>query len=290
LPRRVLDVDTNLIKLVETEKSETGYYVALSHCWGKPENHPPKTTRTNYKDHLAGIPLAMLPKTFQDAVKITRHIGVQYLWIDSLCIVQDDESDWNREAANMGAIYEYARLTIAAAGAPDCKRGCFLSSDQRTYPPDPSRVTVLSQGSNGLPVTVHFAAVPWEEYTPYFSELGCRAWARQEWYLSRRLLLFTRGGISWKCRVSQFNEREVYYDMEEKREWEHLLQRYSEDDLTYETDRLVALQGVANQVSPIMDGTYHFGLWTHMPELLFWMMRGPETDVKGPDAPSWSWA
>jgi hypothetical protein len=78
--------------------------------------------------------------------------------------------------------------------------------------------------------------------------------------------------------------------MSEKQEWEHLLQRYSDDELTYEMDRLAALQGVAIQVASIMDGTYHFGLWTHMPELLFWMMKGPQSDAKGPDAPSWSWA
>ncbi|KAF1836909.1 hypothetical protein BDW02DRAFT_577649 [Decorospora gaudefroyi] len=78
--------------------------------------------------------------------------------------------------------------------------------------------------------------------------------------------------------------------MEEKREWADLVQRYSADELTYEKDRLVALEGVVSQIRTIMDGTYHFGLWTHMPELLLWMMRGPEYDVKGPEAPSWSFA
>lgn len=321
LPRRVLDVDTDLIRLVETELGDKGYYIALSHCWGRPENHRPKTTCANFENRLAGIPLSTLPKIFQDAVKITRHMGVQYLWIDSLCIVQDDEADWKREAANMGAIYEYARLTIAAAGARDCTEGCFVSERpdlrslrdrvvkstetqgniegnddeehkkvQRTSPPDPPRVTVLSKGLNDLPVTIHLAAVPWVLDEPYYSPLGYRAWARQEWYLSRRIIFFTRGGISWKCRSEQFNEREIYYDMGEKQEWEHLLQRYSDDELTYETDRLAALQGAAIQAASIMDGTYHFGLWTHMPELLFWMMKGPQSDAKGPDAPSWSWA
>ena len=78
-PRQVLDIDTNLIRLVETELGDTGYYTALSYCWGRQENHPPKTTCKNFKSHLAGILLSTFPKTFQDAVKITRYIGVQYL-------------------------------------------------------------------------------------------------------------------------------------------------------------------------------------------------------------------
>src|SRR4051794_24413782 len=84
---------------------------------------------------------------------------------------------------------------------------------QRTSPPNPPRVTVLTKGLNGLPATIHLAAVPWVLDEPYCSPLGYRAWARQEWYLSRRTLFFTRGGISWKCRLDQFNERERYYDM-----------------------------------------------------------------------------
>ncbi|EMD68557.1 hypothetical protein COCSADRAFT_134413, partial [Bipolaris sorokiniana ND90Pr] len=125
LPHRVLAIYTDHVKLVETKDGQTGCYVALSHCWGNPENHPLKTTKENYTERLAGIPLEELPKTFRDAVKITKHIGVKYLWIDSLCIIQDDIEDWKQEAAKMGAVYEYARLTIAAADARDSTEGCF---------------------------------------------------------------------------------------------------------------------------------------------------------------------
>ncbi|EUC27771.1 hypothetical protein COCCADRAFT_110824 [Bipolaris zeicola 26-R-13] len=78
--------------------------------------------------------------------------------------------------------------------------------------------------------------------------------------------------------------------MKEKRSWPELLQRYSADDLTYETDRHVALEGVVGQIKTTMEGSYHFGVWTHMPELLLWVMGGPEYDFKGPEAPSWSFA
>ncbi|XP_014553249.1 hypothetical protein COCVIDRAFT_108265 [Bipolaris victoriae FI3] len=78
--------------------------------------------------------------------------------------------------------------------------------------------------------------------------------------------------------------------MKEKRSWPELLQRYSADDLTYETDRHVALEGVVGQIKTTMEGSYHFGVWTHIPELLLWVMGGPEYDFKGPEAPSWSFA
>jgi hypothetical protein len=325
LPHRVLAIYTDHVKLVETKEGQTGCYVALSHCWGSSENHPLKTTKENYAERLAGVPLEDLPKTFRDAVKITKHIGVKHLWIDSLCIIQDDIEDWKQEAAKMGAVYEYARLTIAAADAKDSTEGCFVTARpdledihervkalraetitetsatveentdrpsiaQRTSPPNPPRITVQSIGRNDVPVTIHLAATPWQNYHPYYTRLGTRAWARQEWYLSRRMLFFTRGGILWKCRQGEWNEREVYFDMEEKRLWPELLQRYSADELTYETDRLVALEGVASQMKTLMDGSYHFGVWTHMLELLLWVMSGREYEVKGPEAPSWSFA
>ncbi len=305
LPSRVLDIDTDTIRLVETQPGARGYYVTLSHCWGPAEFHPPKTTRANFNDRLKGMQLGSLPKTFRDAVKIARHIGVQYLWIDSLCIVQDARDDWRHESAKMGAIYESARLTIAAAGAVHSGMGCFVKErpalkdvreraestghTQRSEPPSPPQITVSSKGLNAMPVTVHFAALPREEYNPYYSPLGYRAWACQEWYLSRRVIYFTKGGLSWQCKETQFNEREMYYDMHQQRDWAHLLERYSEAALSDNTDRLIAVQGVANQMSTIMAGQYHFGTWTHMPELLFWTMKQPEHHVEGPLAPTWSW-
>ena len=108
LPNRVLDLGqepTQTIKLLETN-FRRGHYCALSHCWGPPEKHPIQTTSNTLKDHLEGIEFKVLPRTFQDAVTVTRAIGVRYLWIDCLCIVQDDKNDWKKEAAMMGSIYE----------------------------------------------------------------------------------------------------------------------------------------------------------------------------------------
>jgi hypothetical protein len=96
LPPRVIDVPRmqtpQKVKLFETQGAR-GYYTALSHCWGPPENRPLRTTRGNLADHLTGIQLCKLPKTYRDAVTVARALGIRYIWIDSLCIVQDDPDD-----------------------------------------------------------------------------------------------------------------------------------------------------------------------------------------------------
>jgi hypothetical protein len=129
LPSRVLDVGSgdfrSHLRLFESH-GRCGQYVALSHCWGTLENWPLRTTRESKQEHLENIPFGRLPKTFQDAVKITRTLGIPYLWIDSLCIIQDDVSDWLCESPKMGQIYKRSRLTVAASGARDSSDGWFL--------------------------------------------------------------------------------------------------------------------------------------------------------------------
>ncbi len=95
LPKRVLHVGTatshSRLYVSQGEKAE---YVTLSHCWGPPESHPPKVLESTAESAIASLPLASLPKTFQDAILITRQLGIRYLWIDSLCILQDSPEDW----------------------------------------------------------------------------------------------------------------------------------------------------------------------------------------------------
>lgn len=74
------------------------------------------------------IPWAELPNTFQDAITVTRMLGLKYIWIDSLCIVQDDAQDWEREAAKMAIIFEAAYVTIAATAASNGSVCIFLKS------------------------------------------------------------------------------------------------------------------------------------------------------------------
>ncbi|TDZ36993.1 hypothetical protein CTRI78_v011208 [Colletotrichum trifolii] len=138
LPKRVLDVSHDRPKLIISEdlSQRNKDFIALSHCWGT--SPPPRTLQGNIRAHLDGIDLATLPQTFQDAVAITRFLGLRYIWIDSLCIVQDDKLDWEREAAKMADVYGLAHLVLGASSAAGGTDGFLgklvaLSAVTRTF-------------------------------------------------------------------------------------------------------------------------------------------------------------
>jgi hypothetical protein len=98
--------------------------VALSYCWGTPG--PPKTTLSSLKERLSAIQVSSLPIAFTETISLTRKLGLQYIWIDSLCIIQDSDSDWDIESAKMASVYEQAYLTIAASSSPSCDKTFLL--------------------------------------------------------------------------------------------------------------------------------------------------------------------
>ncbi|KAN0077636.1 Heterokaryon incompatibility protein (HET) domain containing protein [Elaphomyces granulatus] len=103
LPTRVLAVGSPKdLRLHCSKKDEKGKYIALSHCWGANQGQLPlRTTKDKLKDYKQHIEFSELPQTFQDAVTVAREIGIEYLWIDSLCIIQDDSGDWKEESQKM---------------------------------------------------------------------------------------------------------------------------------------------------------------------------------------------
>lgn len=125
LPSRLIfldhDADANIFpRLVETSSQKLDpldtQYVALSHCWGTDQGKAvPKTTKAKLANHVESIDLASLPKTFTDAMVATLRLGVQYIWIDSLCIIQDDKDDFSRECSQMHLIYSKSMCTIAVS-------------------------------------------------------------------------------------------------------------------------------------------------------------------------------
>ncbi|KAH8710106.1 heterokaryon incompatibility protein-domain-containing protein, partial [Phaeosphaeriaceae sp. PMI808] len=124
LPRRVVDVgseETNEAPRLFESNGELNYYISLSHCWGRGQHFVTETA--NLRERCTAICWASLPKTFQDAITITRKLGIRYLWIDSLCILQDDSADWDIELAKMGDIYKNSYLTIAVVSASDDQTG-----------------------------------------------------------------------------------------------------------------------------------------------------------------------
>ncbi|TQN67300.1 hypothetical protein CSHISOI_08167 [Colletotrichum shisoi] len=212
LPSRILSIKDGAggisVKLVEND-GLSGRYCALSHCWGPEDKRPLRTLRGNITDHLASISWDKLPATFQDAVTLTRDLGIEYLWIDSLCIVQDDKKDWLDESKKMASVYRRATLVIAAVSSEDCTQG--LSKPER---PEPLTFHVpFYNTQEGSPQSGYNIAELQNPCGGIDGPLRERAWAFQEWYLGRRKVFFTSEGINWKCDEVQCNERGNHVDL-----------------------------------------------------------------------------
>ena len=87
------------------------------------------TTQAVLEERKREIPLSLFPKTFHDAIQITRQLGIRYLWINSLCIIQDSKEDWAIEAAAMGGVFKNSYVTIVADKGRDTNGGCFLTDE-----------------------------------------------------------------------------------------------------------------------------------------------------------------
>jgi hypothetical protein len=179
-------------------------YVALSHCWGtKQSSNPPLTTdKAKLASHLHRIQMAYLSKTFQDAVVLTKLCGVRYLWVDSLCIVQDDGIEWKIEAAKMGAIYYNAYLTLSAIDSIDSHGGLYLDVKRstlnvstKTWRPYLSSRPTRSTTSTVICRQVHHGRDSLCDNGP----LKKRGWILQESLLSRRILYCGRDQFNWQC-------------------------------------------------------------------------------------------
>ncbi|EGY19555.1 hypothetical protein VD0002_g5411 [Verticillium dahliae] len=219
LPKRVIDVENN--KLYLPSPNEKDRYVALSHCWGG--STPVRTTRGTLAAHLKALP-SLLPATFRDAIAVTKMLGVRFLWIDSLCIIQDDKDDWRSEAAHMATIYESALVTISADAA-SCSTDGFLAASTRQTKPHAEVpysftgatghgvegvVCVRERGKLGLLLPYHgLAGVRSQKETEYSwadepeaprSILSTRGWVFQERILSPRTLHFSEFEMAWECR------------------------------------------------------------------------------------------
>lgn len=126
-PARLLDVaDPDTVVLVDTNPDDVPLlYVAPSYCWGPSSAslRQVRTLRENMASHRRGIPNASLPKSVGDAIRVSRSVRCRHIWIDALCIVQDDDEDRAPEISRMGYIYTYSHFTLVAAGAADCAQG-----------------------------------------------------------------------------------------------------------------------------------------------------------------------
>ncbi|TPX08122.1 uncharacterized protein E0L32_010189 [Thyridium curvatum] len=192
------------------EPGDPGFYAALSYCWGRNVDALYKTETATLKDRQERIRFDELPKTFQDAIRITRRLGLPYIWIDAICIIQDSARDWEQESAKMGGIYASGTLTIAADISEGVEGGILdLEFDDALEHPGSVRITsTLSDGKESSLVFYHsYNSPPGTTWTPPViadSPLSRRAWCMQERMLSPRTLHFTKQGPVWECRDKYF--------------------------------------------------------------------------------------
>lgn len=153
--------------------------------------------------HRRNIPRAQLPPTFHQAVQVCEHLGLDFLWIDSLCIVQDDDTDWANESAKMGIVYQAAEIVISADGAKSSSEGLFTKRIQAL------RLNASSGRRSAIPVSLYGrSAIEHAHHTSghvkesWREPLSQRAWVLQEWLLARRVLHFGKQEVVWDCRHS----------------------------------------------------------------------------------------
>jgi len=295
MPTRVLAIckdDTRTsVRLVETRDQE-GRYIALSHCWGSKGKQPLRTTSKNLESHRSGIPFEDLPRTFQDCVEFSHGMGVEYVWIDSLCIIQDDNQDWHSEAAKMGDVYANAAIVVAASGAKDSSEGLFITNRPR------ARILRLPYRVHGEVQGTFNMMQLFGEWDPKSGPLETRAWTLQERCLARRFLAFMPNGITWICKDVSIDEAgRQFKGFNEEYSWLWLLHTFTTRSLTVPSDRPEAIKGIAGGRKLLRSDRYvaEYGVWEeHLVHQLLWMSNGPNfdddfDDGRLPNSPSWSW-
>lgn len=200
MPTRVIDVgpaDGSLQPRLHLTGSEIGQWATLSHCWGKTVTI--KLTSDTLDERLRGIPTAEMPRNFRDAIAVTRILGIRYLWIDSLCIIQDSSEDWLQESAKMGEIYKNSLITIAATNAHESAAG-FLSNRS-------AEVACHLQIKRGLTIPVWVRPkIEWYGSAEIVGPLSRRGWVLQERLLPLRILHFGGQQMMWQCRTKSLAE------------------------------------------------------------------------------------
>lgn len=198
VPTRLIDVDENsgMVQLRDTaylvDQSEGLKYIALSHAWGSPSHHRHFcTTRENIDDHLSnGIAIDKLPDTLKHAVKVTQELGVQYLWVDSLCIIQGRDGDFDIEAKHMETVYSSAYCVIAASCAGGSSDGFLKERLDGKF--------VKFEKHSESPFYV-CQAIDSFQHDVIEGALNRRGWVLEQRALARRTIYFTEKQTYWEC-------------------------------------------------------------------------------------------
>jgi hypothetical protein len=272
------------------------HYATLSHRWG--DSTPFHTTKDTIASYAELIRFSQLPKTFQDAVVVARSLGIRYLWIDALCIVQDDLHDWYNESRNMARVYQNALVNIAAHGSQNDRDG-FLRRNRR-----PKIFLKVSKRKQNI-------LRDFEEVVEN-STLSSRGWVFQERILSQKIIHFTTKGNFWEDAYGIQAEdgrhtdcagiRFIWRKYSLPHDWYRLMETSTALNLTYQKDRLAAIAGLATHfqngaaAQSFARGAVQYcaGLWSNsVCHGLLWriykepgdcLMRNSELNL-----PSWTW-
>ena len=335
LPSRLIRVykylgDIN-VRLVETAGKDwlAGVpYLTLSHCWGREPSIEKMTTVKNVQSRMVDIPLGTLPQTIQDAIVITLKLGFGYIWIDSICIIQDSVEDWERVCRSMAAIYSNSACTLAASAADNDNDGCLVRKDidaigwiglELPYPEACDLISNRIICDQKWPTRIYTTAKevilhPVMQDPRSLIESGPlskRGWCLQERLLAPRVLHFTQQELVWECETNWWFEDSLRAAIERNPPWNDshpqnkraiydawfsIVRGFTNANLTRYTDRLPALSGLAGKFLEILpDDEYVAGLWKgDLIRGLFWAnsSSNPRSLQKPPVylAPSWSWA
>ncbi|MCJ1390639.1 hypothetical protein MMC18_003500 [Xylographa bjoerkii] len=329
LPTRLLKITTSGPFLLSVQLCLTNSedfeprtpYLALSHCWGAANIL--KLTASTLPTFLRNLPLASLPQNFSDAALTAARLGYKYLWIDSLCIIQDSPDDWAREAASMGNVYSNAVCTIAALGAANSDGGCFVTRNPLAFEP-----CLLRDGEGRDTVWAENKRVRRPDSEGELrAPLHRRAWVVQERALAPRTLYFGSEMLFWECvegsaseenpamqatvykhasarsdntyLTSRMGLKSTLHTMKELcrsgdwADWEcfwwKMVKEYTASKLTFDSDKWTAFSGLAMAVEQHAQTRLHHGLWeSNLFDELLWKVFKPGRRVDF-DAPSWSW-
>lgn len=323
LPSRILELldpsdEKNGVRLIETRGKMQGTYACLSYCWGGLEQIG-QTTRNNLPAQLESIPFKSLPCTVVDAIRLCYKLGFRYLWVDRLCIVQDHEADWLKEASKMCDIYSRSALTISVPICTESSQS-FLEERRRGFQEQTqfSTITHTDQESRYKCEFWLTSSKLTREDGPWFLEndwiLFCdghskrgnrwleRGWTFQEWMLSPRVLHIDSITL-WDCfdgYANELNRRRMNNSclMRDPRgfgegiSWDSIVAEYSKRHITRNEDRLPALAGLAARYAQVTGRTYLCGVWREdLPRSLLWE-RKESISLRNAsrETPSWTWA
>lgn len=299
LPDRVIDVENGgeICQLFHPEGMRA-QYTALSHCWGGQVEF--KLEEKTLAAFCKGLPISKLAKSFQDAIKITRSLGIRYLWVDCLCIIQDSTTDWLEQSKKMASVYSHATLTIYATTSPISRHGILTPTNSSMIKEMPFTQPVYVSAYKASAPTdseaqlelVHAEEDDMEEEPvdlAMHSVLASRGWTLQEYVLAPRRLLFGKKRVHWEClhgtqtmdgftftdwRYSIFEfytfRSQIHPPSELGRsrgqrildDYYGLVELYGDRQLTKSSDKLPAFSAIARSAHGAIKGEYIAGIWT----------------------------